>query len=121
MILSFAKILKEQGINYQNKLLVEVTDISEVCAYMTYIQLSLYGIPAIIYCGDTLTQKCYFKMETPFFLLNYWKFRKFYRKVGRNSEKTIEKDKQKIIINELIENKNLYKEIIVKSNHQISL
>lgn len=81
---------------------------------MTYIQLSLYGIPAVVYCGDTLLQKMRFKMETPLFFLQYWKFRSFYN----GSE---EETEQKITINKTIENKILYKEAIVKGNCQISL
>ena len=45
---------------------------------MAYIQLALYGVPAIVRCGNTLTQEMRFKMETPLFFLHYSKFRKFY-------------------------------------------
>lgn len=117
MILSFAKALQKRNINYQSDLLVEATDISEVCAYMTYIQLALYGIPAVVYCGNALTLEIRFKMETPLFFLQYWKFRKFYRK----DENKIERPKPKIIIDKPIENQNLYKEAIIKGNCQISL
>lgn len=50
LILSFANELRKKNINYQNSLLVYATDIADICTYMTYIQLSLYGIPAIVYC-----------------------------------------------------------------------
>lgn len=93
MILSFAKALQKRHINYQQNLLVEATDISDVCAYMTYIQLSLYGIPAIVYCGDTYSQKMRFKMETPLFFLH----------IG-NSENFISKSKKKNKIKSLLIN-----------------
>ena len=32
---------------------------------MAYIQLALYGVPAIVRCGNTLTQEMRFKMERP--------------------------------------------------------
>ncbi len=117
MILSLAKVLYKRNINYQQSLLVEATDISEVCSYMTYIQLSLYGIPGIVYCGNTLTQDIRFKMETPLYFLNYWKYRKAY--IKNNSEE--QESKEKIIIEKPIENQNLFKETTVKGNCQISL
>ena len=48
MILSLAKVLKKRNINYQQDLLVIATDLSDVCVYMAYIQLALYGIPAVV-------------------------------------------------------------------------
>ena len=121
MILAFAKSLYKHDINYQQQLLVEATDISDICVYMTYIQLSLYGIPAVVHCGDTLTQKMRFKMETPFFFLNYWKFRRFYTQCNEEEPKEIEEHKNKIIIDKPIENQILLKETIVKGNCQITL
>lgn len=121
MILSFAKALDKRHINYQQELLVEATDISDVCVYMTYIQLSLYGIPAVVYCGDTLSQKMRFKMETPLYFLQYWKFRKFYTQSNELEQEKIEQNNNKIIIEKPIENQNLFKEVTIKGNGQISL
>lgn len=121
MILAFAKALGNHDINYQQQLLVEATDISDMCVYMTYIQLSLYGIPAVVHCGDTLTQKMRFKMETPFFFLNYWKFRKFYKRDFAEKQKEIEESQNKIVIEKPVENQILLKETIVKGNCQITL
>lgn len=114
MIIGFAKALKDNNINYQQNLLVDATDISSTCAYMTYIQLSLYGIPAIVHCGDTLSQKMRFQMETPLFFMQYWKFRKAYMQDNEES-------KNKIVIEKTVENKNIFKETIVKGNCQITL
>ena len=118
MILSLAKTLKKRNINYQQDLLVLATDLSEVCAYMTYIQLSLYGIPAVVYCGNTLTQEMRFKLETPLYFLQYWKFRNFY---NRSKEEQQEESNQKIIIDKPMENQILYKDVTIKGNCQISL
>lgn len=111
-------MLKKRNINYQESLLVEAIDISDVCVYMTYIQLSLYGVPAIVYCGNALTGEIRFKMETPLFFLNYWKFRKFYQK---NSEEEIHKNKEVFIAEKTTENKIIFNETIIKGNCQISL
>ncbi len=84
---------------------------------MTYIQLSLYGIPAVVYCGNALTKETRFKMETPLYFMQYWKFRKFYMR----SEEETQEANQKIIIEKSIENQISYKETIIKGNSQISL
>lgn len=60
--------------------------------------------------GDILSQKMNFKMETPSFFLNYWKFVKFYK----------ENEKDKSNTYQLMEKQNL-KETIIKGNCQISL
>lgn len=121
MILSLAKVMKNRDINYQQDLLVEAIDIADTCTYMTYIQLSLYGIPAIVYCGDSLTQKMRFKMETPLFFLQYWKFRKFYIQSNEKKQEKLEQNNKKIIIERPTENQIILKETTVKGNCQISL
>ena len=111
MILSFARKLKKENINYQKHLFVEAIDISDICTYMAYIQLSLYGIPGIVYCGDSLSLKMKFNLQTPLYQLFYWKF------CSLNKE---EKESNQIINNEPKKEK-IFKEIMIKGNRQISL
>ena len=54
MILAAAKIMKENGDNYQNLLQVVAQDLDWNGVYMTYIQLSMAGIVAKVIQGDTL-------------------------------------------------------------------
>ena len=56
MIIATARVLKERGINYQSRLRVVAQDLDWLAVYMTYIQLSLYGIDAIVCQGDTLKE-----------------------------------------------------------------
>lgn len=56
MVIATAKYLKERGINYQKKLKVVGQDLDWLAVYMSYIQLSLLGIDAIIVQGDTLSE-----------------------------------------------------------------
>lgn len=106
LVLSYAKVLKKHNINFQQCLVAHVIDISNLCVYMTYIQLSLFGIPAIVYCGDTLSLNIRFKMETPLYFLQYWKFRKLYKNTQNGN----------------IQNEQyLFKEATIKGNSQISL
>lgn len=54
MVIASAKILKENGINYQKALRVVTQDLDWRCVYMCYVQLSLLGIHAICVQDDTL-------------------------------------------------------------------
>ncbi len=78
IIIAFAESLKEKGYNYQHQLFVEAIDIDELCFMMTYIQLALYGIPARVVLGDTLSLKYQKKLYTPMYFINgfYWKLQK---------------------------------------------
>ena len=54
-IIALAEALKEQGINYQQKMEVVCQDIDTKAVYMTYVQMCLYGIPAVVYQANTLS------------------------------------------------------------------
>ena len=56
MILAAAKVLQEKGINYQRCLDVTAQDLDWNGVYMTYVQLSLIGVKAIVIQGDTLSE-----------------------------------------------------------------
>lgn len=53
-IIALAEAMKDAGINYQHNLMVVCQDIDIKAVYMAFVQLSLYGIPAIVYQSDTL-------------------------------------------------------------------
>lgn len=55
MIIAAAKTLRDAGINYQRKMDVVAQDLDWKGVYMTYLQLSLLGIPAVCVQGDTLS------------------------------------------------------------------
>lgn len=56
MMIAIAQIAKENGIDYQKKLHIVAQDLDYNGVYMTYIQLSLLGIKAIVVQGDTLRE-----------------------------------------------------------------
>ena len=56
MILATAKILKDRGYNPQKYMKVVAQDLDWKGVYMTYVQLSLLGIKAIVVQGDTLCE-----------------------------------------------------------------
>ena len=43
---------------------------------MTYIQLSMLGIPAVVRHQDTLTQETMSTWYTPNYILDLWRFKK---------------------------------------------
>lgn len=55
-IIAFVQVLKENNINYQKRLHVVAQDLDWNGVYMTYIQLSLLGVKAIVVQGDTLCE-----------------------------------------------------------------
>jgi type I restriction-modification system DNA methylase subunit len=64
MLVAGAMAMKERGFNYQQDTLFIGQDIDAGCARMAFIQLSLLGAPAIIYCMNTLTMKEFWHRET---------------------------------------------------------
>ena len=74
MIMAYMDVLKNNGINYQKDCLVIANDIDQRCSYMTYIQLSLIGVPAIVTVGDTLTLKTSQTLTTLFYQMYAFKF-----------------------------------------------
>lgn len=54
MILAVALALKRKGINYQRCMRVRAQDLDWRSVYMTYVQLSLMGIDAVVVQGDSL-------------------------------------------------------------------
>lgn len=54
MIIASVKALSDKGINYKNHVKAIGQDLNLLCAYMTYVQLSLLNVDAIIMQCDTL-------------------------------------------------------------------
>jgi len=64
MLIAAALLYEERGINYQKDVFFTGIDIDKRCARMAYIQLSLIAAPAIIICGNTLTNDYFWQRET---------------------------------------------------------
>ena len=56
MTIAIAQVAKEHGIDYQRRLHIVAQDLDYNSVYMTYIQLSLLGIKAIVVQGDSLKE-----------------------------------------------------------------
>lgn len=76
MILAAADVLYNQHhFNIARNMLVVCSDIDIRCVHMTYLQLGLAGIPAIVYQQDTLTMKTWERWSTPAYIMQYLRFR----------------------------------------------
>ena len=54
MVLGFAKAMYNNKMNYCDQMVAYCCDIDIKCVHMAYLQLSLYGIPAVIIHGNSL-------------------------------------------------------------------
>lgn len=75
MILSFAKALMNEKYNYNRQMVATATDVDIKCVHMAYIQLSLYGIPAVVIHGNTLTLEEWSRWYTPVYITDNWLWR----------------------------------------------
>lgn len=75
LCLSFAEELLHQGFNPCEQLVIQASDLDRLCVQMTYLQLSLYGIPAVIIQGNTITLEEYDRWYTPLYIWRKWVWR----------------------------------------------
>jgi type I restriction-modification system DNA methylase subunit len=64
MLIAGAMVMKNRGFDYQRDAFFVGQDIDHRCARMTFIQLSLLAVPALVVCGNTLTMDIYWQRET---------------------------------------------------------
>lgn len=76
MVIALAEEMHKRGYNPQKQLVVECNDLDVKGVYMTYVQLSLYGIPAVVNHADSLTLSKYDTFKTPAYILDGWEFRR---------------------------------------------
>ena len=75
MLLSQAYALREKGLNPQTQMHATAIDIDSLCVNMTFIQLSLWHIPAIVRHGNSLTDEVWDTWFTPAHILGGWTYR----------------------------------------------
>ena len=69
-IMSMAKAMTENGLNYSTQIVCTATDIDLKCVHMTYLQSALYGIPAVVIHGDSLLVQEWSRWYTPVYMMN---------------------------------------------------
>lgn len=76
MVLAAVDVLyNKYHFNYSRNLLVECSDIDSRCVHMSYLQLGLAGIPAVIYRRNTLTMETWERWETSAYIMQWMRFK----------------------------------------------
>lgn len=75
-MIGLVNTMLEKGFNPQRQLLVICGDLDIKAVHMTYIQLSLLGIPAIVKNQDALTLDTKSTWYTPMYILGGWGFKR---------------------------------------------
>ncbi|UEM07992.1 N-6 DNA methylase (plasmid) [Skermanella rosea] len=75
MVIALAHAMRDEGINYQQRLHVTATDLDSRCVHMAYVQLSLLHVPAIIQHGNTLSLEEFGRWHTPAHILGGWQWK----------------------------------------------
>lgn len=75
LALGTAQRIADLGFNPCLHMAMQASDIDLRCVYMTYVQLSLHGFPAVVIHGDTLTLKEYSRWYTPAYIMGKWVWR----------------------------------------------
>lgn len=82
IIAAIDELYNRYHFNISRNLFVECSDIDSRCVHMTYLQLGLAGIPAVIYQRDTLSMRTWQRWDTPAYTIQYTRF-KSVRKGGK--------------------------------------
>ena len=77
MLMAALEVLHSLGVNYARNCFIEANDVDLRCVHMTYLQLALAGVPAIVRHQNTLTRECWSVWYTPAYLFQYLRFRRF--------------------------------------------
>jgi len=102
MLIASADVLRKRGMNYQWDVYFKGIDIDPRCARMTFIQMSLLGAPAVIVCGNALTNETFWEWETIGYCISGMDFRlkterMFDRITQPQTEPQEEKEVEKVI------------------------
>ena len=65
MVIGAVWAMKQKDFDFRHTSFFVAQDIAIRCVWMAYIQLSLYGIPAVVIHGDTLAMKEWSRWYTP--------------------------------------------------------
>ena len=77
MIYGFVNAFCEAGFNHSKQTLVVANDIDIRCVYMTYVQCSLYGIPAVVIHKNTLSGEVFgYPWYSPIYTLYLWRWKR---------------------------------------------
>lgn len=87
-----------KGFNPQRQLFVDCGDLDKRACYMTYIQLAMLGIPAVVKNQDTLTLELMDYRYTPSFYLGNWARKLYEKQKKKDVFKFSEDDKGQLVL-----------------------
>lgn len=82
MVIGMAQALHEAQINYQQSMYVTAQDLDVRAVHMSYVQLSLLHVPAVVIHGNTLTLEEIDRWHTPAHYMGLWDYKINHSKVG---------------------------------------
>ncbi len=78
LLMAALDVLKnDYNVNYTHHCFMQAGDIDIRCVHMTYLQLALAGVPAIVCHQNTLTNELWSVWKTPAFIFQYPRFCKY--------------------------------------------
>lgn len=75
LLLSGVERLAGNGFNPAQQVVIQAADLDIRCVQMTYLSLALYGVPAVVIHGNSLTLKEFERWYTPAYLWGNWIWR----------------------------------------------
>lgn len=76
LMVAAVDVMKAAGINYAHNMFIDCGDIDPRCFHMSYLTLSLLGVPAVVRLGDALAMKYSRAWFTPAYIFNWPHFKK---------------------------------------------
>ncbi|MBR7072062.1 MAG: N-6 DNA methylase [Eubacterium sp.] len=95
LVLGLCKAMDINKHNPQQELCVTCVDIDIKCVYMSYLQLSLLGIPAVIIHGNTLIVQEWSHWFTPAYVWGFWEARTRHKGKKYQTEPKLPEEKEK--------------------------
>ncbi len=75
MVIAATQVLEQHGIDYRRRLHVTADDISPLAVHMTYVQLSILGVAALVNRRNTLSMELFEVWPTPAHIQGDWTVR----------------------------------------------
>lgn len=94
LIVAAIQVLNDAGINYAWNTFVDCGDIDARCVHMTYLTLSLLGVPAVVRLGDALMMDYREAWFTPAYLFAWTHFKSRLRGGKYPATQTVQKAQQ---------------------------
>lgn len=75
MIIAASDVIRSQGFDPTERMHVTAQDVDIIAVHMTYLQISLLGLPGVVHHGDTLKAEIWDSWPTPAHVVGRWPHR----------------------------------------------